>query len=45
MRRHALLPLTCFVLALLASGCTQPAPREEISLDESNAVFSFALQE
>ncbi|MEY4775760.1 MAG: hypothetical protein RL759_273, partial [Verrucomicrobiota bacterium] len=37
--------LTCFVLALLASGCTQPAPREEISLDESNAVFSFALQE
>jgi CubicO group peptidase (beta-lactamase class C family) len=45
MRRPALLPLTCFVLALLASGCTQPAPREEISLDESNAVFSFALQE
>jgi CubicO group peptidase (beta-lactamase class C family) len=45
MRRHALLPLTCFVLALLASGCTQPAPREEVSLDESNAVFSFALQE
>jgi CubicO group peptidase (beta-lactamase class C family) len=45
MRRHALLPLTCFVLALLASGCTPPAPREEISLDESNAVFSFALQE
>ena len=45
MRRPALLPLLCFVLALLASGCTQPAPREEVSLDENNAVFSFALQE
>jgi CubicO group peptidase (beta-lactamase class C family) len=45
MRRHALLPLTCFVLAMLTSGCTQPAPREEVSLDENNAVFSFALQE
>ena len=45
MRRPALLPLICFALALLASGCTQPAPREEVSLDENNAVFSFALQE
>lgn len=45
MRRPALLPCTCFALALFASGCAQPAAREEVSLEENNAVFSFALQE
>jgi len=46
MRRPALLSVICFTLGVLASGCTHPAaPREEVSLDENNAVFSFALQE
>ena len=45
MRRPALLPLTCFTLALLAGGCTPHSAVEPISLEDNNAVFSFALQE
>jgi len=45
MRRHALLPLTYFTLALLASGCAHQAVDEITSLEDNNAVFSFALQE
>ena len=45
MRRPALLPLTCFTLALLAGGCTPHSAVEPVSLEDNNAVFSFALQE
>ena len=45
MRRPALLPLTCFTLALFAGGCTPHSAVEPVSLEDNNAVFSFALQE
>ncbi len=45
MRRPALSALTCLAVAALCGGCASRPTEDAAGLEESNAVFSFALQE
>jgi len=45
MRRPALSALTCLAVAVLCGGCASRPTEDAAGLEESNAVFSFALQE